>query len=242
MLSDYDCRVLDVDRYKLHLGNDSLLNDEFQKIANDVTDLGSLGFHKLVCQVKCSSAFPVSNIKKSISAAKRTITKEISHRLSGKFSLSFIPVLYLSKDVPYIKDLKALSVSKSNYIFIELPFSFSSEHVPMAINKILYSQKLIPVFANFHAYTSTYDSEEINRFIGIKNAAFQFSLSHAILPQNVKIIKKILKSDNTVLLGTACDHSDLNKLQIAKNIKALQGLLGEEDYIKLILKARAFPS
>ncbi len=242
MLSDYNCRILNIDRYKLHLGDNDVLKNEFQKIIDDINILGSLGFHKLVCQVKYNVLNSSLNTKKSVTSLKRLIKKETSHHLVGKFNISVVPTVYLAEDTPYIKDLKALTVTKSNYIFIELPFSVPSEYVPQAINKILYSLKLLPVFTNFHVYNSTYDMGEINRLIGIKGAAFQFDLSRAVLPQCIKTIKQILRNGNTVLIGTSCDHSNLNKYEIDKNLKALKKLLGDDYYMTLVLRARSFPS
>ena len=241
MLSDYDCRLLDIDRYKLHLGDEATLKNEFQKLIDDINDLGSLGFHKLVCQIKHDSSFPASVTKKHIRKIQRLITKETALRLSGKFKLSFVPVIYFSENVPYSKDLKVLSVPNSNYIFLELPLSYMPEYVPHALNRLLYSQKLLPVFANFHIYCATYKPDEIDKFISIKNSAFQFDLSCAVLPQNIKLIKQILKSGNTVLIGTSRDHSSLNKSEIDKNIKLLKKSLGDSYYMTLVLRAHAFP-
>lgn len=242
MLSDYNCRILNIDRYKLHLGDDSILKNEFQKMIDDINILGSLGFHKLVCQVKYNFFSSASDTNKSITSLKHLIKKETAHRLLGKFNISVVPTVYLAEDTPYIKDLKALTVPKTNYIFIELPFSDTSEYVPQAINKILYSLKLIPVFTDFHIYNSTYDYDEINRLINIKGAAFQFDLSHSVLPQCIKTIKQILKNGNTVLIGTSCDHSSFNKAEIDKKTKNLKKLLGNDYYMTLVLRARSFPS
>ena len=242
MLSDYNCKILNIDRYKFHLGDDSVLKNEIQKMIVDINTLGSLGFHKLVCQIPYKNSTTPSNAKKYITLLKRRIHKEIAHRLSGKFNISLVPTVYLSQDTPYVKNLKALTIPKTNYIFLELPFSDMPEYVPGAINKILYYQKLIPVFSEFHIYNSLYTNDEINKLINIKGSAFQFSIKHAVMPENVKIIKQILKNGNTVLLGTSCDHANLNKTNIDKNIKAIKKLLGEDYYMTLILRARTFPS
>ena len=241
MLSDYNCKILNIDRYKFHLGDDSVLKNEFQKMIDDINSLGSLGFHKLVCQIPYNSSLNPSNSKKHISLLKRRIHKELAHRLFGKFNISAISVLYLSEDAPYINNIKSLTIPKTNYIFLELPFSDMPEYVPVAINKILYTQKLIPVFSEFHIYNALYKADEINKLINIKGAAFQFGLKHAALPENIKTIKQILRNGNTVLLGTSCNHYHFNQADIDKNIKSIKKLLGDDLYMTLILRARAFP-
>ena len=242
MLSDYNCKILNINRYKLHLGDDSLLKNEFQKMIDDINLLGSLGFHKLVCQIRYSNSVSTSIAKQSILSLKRRIRKEVAHRLSGKFNISVVPTVCLSVDTPYIKNIKALTVPRTNYIFLELPLPDMPEYLPGVINKILYIQKLVPVFTEFHVYTSLYKPDEINKLINIKGAAFQLGLRHSVLPENIKIIKQILRAGNTVLIGTSCDHSSLNKSEIAKNIKLLKKSLGEDHYMTLVLRARAFVS
>ena len=242
MLSDYNCKILNIDRFKLHLGDEIVLKNEFQKMIDDINLLGSLGFHKLVCQTRYNHYIPTSNVKQSILALKRRIQKEVAHRLSGKFNISVVPTICLSSDTPYIKNLRALTLPKTNYIFLELPFSEMSEHMHTAINKILYTQKLLPVFTEFHIYSSFYEADDINKLINIKGAAFQFSLKHSVLPKNIKIIKQILRNGNTVLIGTSCDHSQLNKSDLLKNINLMKKLLGEDFYMTLVLRARAFAS
>ena len=117
MLSDYNCKILNINRYKFHLGDDSLLKNEFQKMIDDINLLGSLGFHKLVCQVRYNDSMPTSSAKQSILFLKRRIRKEVAHRLSGKFNISLVPTVCLSAETPYIKNIKALTVPKTNYIF-----------------------------------------------------------------------------------------------------------------------------
>ena len=241
MLSDYNCKILNIDRYKLYLGDDSLLKNEFTKMVEDINILGSLGFHKLVCQIPYNTSVSPSYAKKHVASLKRRILKESTHRLSAKFNISVVATVYLSEDAPYVKGLDSLTLPKTNYIFLELPFSDSSGYIPSSINKILYSCKLLPIFTNFHICNALYDPDEIKKLINIKGAAFQFDLKHSLLPENINAIKQILKNGNTVLTGTSCDHSNLNKIEIGNNIKILKKMLGEEYYITLILRARSFP-
>lgn len=234
MLCDYNCRILDLDRCKLHLYDEALLKDEFEKTIADINALGSLGFHRLVCPVKCD------NSKSSISSLNNIFQKEIIKNLNGKFSLSLIPLIYLSEDLPHTKNIHNFTVPRSNYIFLELPFSSMPEHVPIALNKILYSCRLLPVFSEFHVCTATYDSKDVEKLINIKGAAFQFSIKHANLPTNINLIKRILKIGSTVLLGSSCDHDNLNISEIEKNMKSLKRNLGEDLYVTLIMRAHSF--
>ena len=129
MLSDYNCKILNIDRYKLHLGDEAVLKNEFQNMINDINTLGALGFHKLVCQIKYNDAVSPSSAKKDILSLSRRIHKELSHRLSGKFNISIVPSVYLSENIPYVKDIDHLTVSKTNYIFLELPFPEMPDYI-----------------------------------------------------------------------------------------------------------------
>ena len=239
MLSDYNCRILDIDRYKLYLGDPSLLAAERKRIKDDIAVLGNLGFHKLICQVRHDTNVSVDHTKKVSSSLKRFLKEFVFNKGLSKFKLSIVHVLYLSEDAPYIKNIRELAVSKTNYIFIELPL-IEQDHVPLAINKILYQCKLIPIFTEFHTCTALYDLTEVNKLINIKNAAFQFSLKSAVLPNNISHIKRILRNGNTVLIGSSCDHSNFNKVELKKNLTMLQKLLGNDYYMTLVMRARSF--
>ena len=240
MLCDYNCKILDLDRCKLHLGDKSLLKNEFEKVIFDINALGSLGFHRLICPIKQDELNSIPQIKNNLIPLKNVFQKEITKHLNGNFSLSFVPLIYLSKDAPYIKNIQKLTALKSNYIFLELPFSHMPDYVPPAINKILYECKLFPVFSEFHICVATYNAEDIKKLTNIKGAAFQFGIKHINLPRNINLIKHILKNGNVILLGSSCDHDNLNISEIEKNIKALKRNLGDALYITLVMRARSF--
>ena len=234
MLCDYNCKILNIDRCKLFLEDKSLLKNEFEKIILDINELGSLGFHRLVSPVR------YDNSKNGLASLNNIFQKEIIKCLNGKFSLSFVPLIYLSEETPYIKNIQNLTAAKSDYIFLELPFSNMPEYLPLAINKILYGCKLFPVFSDFHVYTAIYDTQDIEKLVNIKGAAFQFGIKHVNIPRNLELIKTMLKNGNAVLLGSSCDHDNLNVAEFEKNIKLLKRNLGEELYVTHVMRARSF--
>ena len=240
MLSDYNCKILEIDRYHLIFDEPGDLLFEFQKIIDDINLLGSCGFHKLVFQFKHPFAQSPTITQKSIRASLNLLKKYTSNQLLGRFKIFGVPVICLTEDTPYIINLEALSVAKTNYIFLELPIDHFNNRLAIALNRILYNKKLLPVFTDFHVYSSLYKNDELDKLIKIKGAAFQFSIRHSILPNNVPLIKHILNNGGIILLGTSCDHDNLNVSELTRSMKTLKKQLGNELYMTLIMRAHAF--
>jgi hypothetical protein len=83
---------------------------------------------------------------------------------------------------------------------------------------------------------------EIEKMIRIRGAAFQFNLKTAHDPQNIKIIKKILKNENFVLLGIGCDHSNLNINDISASLTRLKNALGDRTFLEIVISSKKFLS
>lgn len=240
MLSDFNCKILDIDRYKFYLGDESTLSIEAQKLINDINILGSCGFHKLILQIKADPFLPPYAYKNSALKIIQRVNKETFHKLSGKFSIYTVPVLYLTEETPFAKDLEKFTAFKSNYIFFELPHAdLISDQLFISINHLLYKRNILPVFAEIQKYLDTYSAIDINRIINIKGAAFQFSLDFNALSKNINTIKHILNNDGLILLGSSCQHAYLNKDEINKCLKYLRQQLGNDEYMKLIIKPRS---
>ncbi len=242
MLSDYNCRILDIiDRRAFVSSSDSKLSPQSEELLIDnINKLGALGFHKLICPIRHEMRLRVPLRTKRMTKELELKIKQItSRRLSGKFKIQVVPVTDLTVDTPYLKDLKYLIVPKTNYIFLELPFGQFPEELAATINKILYVNKLIPVFTNFQIYAWMYKEEDVKRLINIKGAAFQFSLNSFVIEQNIKNFKHILRNGGAVLLGSSCSNFSLNRKEIEKCLKILRRKLTEGEYTTLVLRARA---
>lgn len=240
MLSDFNCKILDIDRYKFYLGNESVFSIEANKLADDINLLGNCGFHKLVHQIKTDPTSPFYVYKKASSEIILHARASILHKLSGKFVIHTVPVLDLNEETPFIKDLEKFTAFKSNYIFFELPYTDElHDQLFVSINHLLYKRHLFPIFTDIQKHLDTYSKIDINRIINIKNAAFQFTLNGVALAKNINVIKHILNNGGLVLLGTSCEHSDLNRSEIEKCLKYLKKQLGDDEYMRLIIRSRS---
>ena len=239
MLSDFNCYILEIDRFKLISSLPNAWEIEKQKIYKDVDLLGKLGFHKLVLQVDYRNSLPPLQARRALTELKIKYEKEILRGIIKHFRLHIVPVLYFTEELPFFKGLKYLTAEKTNYIFLELPLGRNFDRLAVAINQLLYTKKLCPVFVNFQTYTTAYPTSDIQRLINIKGAGYQFSLRSAIEPKNIDIIKHILNNGGVVLIGTALDHAQLNTKEIQNQLLKLKRLLGQDVYTGMILRARA---
>ena len=115
-------------------------------------------------------------------------------------------------------------------------------YIPETLNKLLYSCHLKPIFSEFQLYVEIYDPSEIEKMLRIKGAAFQFNIKTAFEPQNIAIIKRIIKNGNYVLLGTNSNHDNLNISDVNINLRKLKNTLGEHAFLEIIINSKRFLS
>lgn len=241
MLSDFNCKILNLEKNKSNYFDPYHSADiEWEKkFIEDVELLGALGFHNLVCQIPYDSdADILYYTNKRIKYIEHQLKSATSRKLSAKFKMVAVPVVYLTDETPILKYLDKLVLRSTNYIFLELPFGHFPDSLAVAINKILYKRNLLPIFANFNLYTSICDNDVIQRVINIKGAGYQFPLRLSVLSDNIHLIKQIIKNGGLVLLGTSCDHNNLNISEISKCLEMLQRRLGYNDYTQMVLRAK----
>ena len=241
MLSDFNCEILNIEKYITNFSDQRQFTDvEWEKkFIEDIELLGSLGFHNLVYQIPFDpDADILYYTNKRIKYIEHQLKSATSRKLSAKFKMIAVPVVYLTDETPFLKRLDKLILRSTNYIFLELPFGHFPDSLAVAINKILYKRNLLPIFTNFHIYTSFYDNDVIQRLVNIKGAGYQFPLKLSVLSDNLHLIKQIIKNGGIVLLGSSCDHYNLNISEISKCLEMLQRRLGYNDYTELILRAK----
>lgn len=240
MLSDFNCQILNIEK-RNNFVSDSLYSDfeQEKRFLCDIERLGSLGFHRLIYQVPYDPDRDIlSHLNKKIKTVEQSLRKITSRRLSAKFIMRAVLVTYLTDETPYLKNIEKTIVPESNYIFLELPWGHFPDKTAVTINKLLYSNKLLPIFANFHLYSALYDADAVQRLISIKGAGYQFAMKLSVLSENFNIIKHIIKNDGIVLLGSSCDHDNLNISEISKCLEMLQRRLSAKEYAALVLRAR----
>ena len=240
MLTDYNCRIFDINRFELL--NSSLENNTqnmLDQIKSDLILMHELGFHYFICPIRFNENFSTSCTIKSINILQK-IAAKASPKNCGKILIKFVPKLYLSLEAPYIKNISDLKVKNTNYIFLELPMQQNPAYVPEALNKILYNCHLTPVFTEFQAVNMFYPADEIEKMIRIKNAAFQFNIRTIYNENNINLIKKILKCNNTILLGTNSDHNNLNIAEINKSLEKFKKKITADIYNYILVSSRKF--
>ena len=242
MLSDFNCRLFELNRFEIFdADRDGLLSIELEKIKKDIASLSKCGFHTFYCPIRYNDNFSVSHTLQ-ITRKLREISRNAIPRDCGKIAVYFVPRICVSPDVPYIKNISSLCVKKTNYIFVELPLDLTPTYIPETLNKLLYSCHLKPIFSEFQLYVEIYDPSEIKKMLRIKGAAFQFNIKTAFEPQNIAIIKRIIKNGNYVLLGTNSNHDNLNINDVNINLRKLKNTLGEHAFLEIIINSKRFLS
>ena len=240
MLSDFNCKIFDIDKFDALALPDGQLCKSTDKIFSDLAILDKCDFHTLVCLVDHDEYSSVRTTLHKVNTLKNHIKNILRNNNKRKFSVSVFPRVCLSCIAPYIENINSLTAGSSNYIFLSLPLALAQDDFDEALNKILYNCKLLPIFTDCQIYRTLYSDEFIKKLIRIKGAVFQFSLKNESFEENISLIKQIYANDKTVLLGTGCDHNDFNKSVIVRNLKILKNNLGADAYTDIVLRSHGF--
>jgi hypothetical protein len=238
MLSDYNCKIFESNKYDLLFNDYRSPELELAEIASDIQMLGVCGFHRLICLIDHRAD---NSAAQTISAVHMMRRKFNSIIRGDSTKISFNPSIFISEDILNITNIKSLAIPRSDYIFVRSPIPEMPDYYPTVINKLLYSLNLIPIFSDFHICNMLYPSNELEKLLRIPKAAFQFNIGSINLSENISTVKKILKNGNTVLLGTGCTHSNLNKAEILKSLDDLRRSLNDEEYMTLVIRSHKFP-
>ena len=241
MNTDFNCWLLDVDKFRSLESYDDYQAIFSRHAVQDIEFLCASGIKRLVSFVDYNDKYPVSATLDLIKQRKQMINKFIPAKIRRGIKIDIYPRVKLSESSPYISGIHRFTPKGTNYLFLACPSVCADFYeLDEALNKILYSCKLIPIFTEFDACTSIYDQTFIDKLLNIKGAVFQFSLSNDLTTKTVKLIKKMINNENVVIFGTCCQHYDLNPNTINGNICKLKKALGESDYLKMMLQIYRF--
>ena len=236
MICDFDCKIFNVNKLELFDGasDKEYLRERFK---SDLTILDNCSIHRLVHYVDHKDHQSVSATLSNVASTKTFIDQMIDKDFTKRFKIKVYPRIFLSRNCPYIINISRLSIGSTRRIFIELPLSLNTDDLDEALNKILYNCHLVPVFTNFHAVSSLYSPEYIDKLIRIRGVGFVFSIFNVNDSLNLKLIEQIIKNGNTVLLGTSAEHSRMNENEIHKNLSYLKKKLSPEHYRDILISS-----
>ena len=241
MNTDFNCKLFDIDKFHL-LKSQADYENIFSRRANeDVELLSRLGICRFVSLVDHDERYSVAATLNLIKRRKQMVDQILTLENKRRARIDFYPRVRLYAHAQYINDIHRLAVNGTNYLFLLCPDPVvDASDLDLALNKILYSCKLVPIFSDFNTWVNLFDKSFIDRLLNIKGAAFQFSTNATPTPESFELIKKILKSNNMVIFGTSSHHYDLNINMISKNISTLRNKLGDAVYFDMRIRSHRF--
>ena len=170
--------------------------------------------------------------KKAFLSLKNSVPSKMRIQLAAEVSLEE----RISREV----ELSKLTIDKTRYIMLRLPYFAFEEWIDFELHNILYKHRLIPVFTSIDRYRHTYPKEKYNKILSTPDAVFQFNIKSFYDKENVKVLKRLISANKTVLLGSNAHNMNTRKpnFDILKNV--LENDLGKLIYNYLIIQNNHF--
>ena len=173
-----------------------------------------------------SLPFQKEKIKSFISNIKPVLPRGV--HITAYFNLLLDHSSTLNKNI-----LKLRANKSSGTLFVTLPPLHPDNYDIYAkdINKLLYDNKICPVFVGFDKLLSISDRNIWNKLFGNKNAIFTFDILN---PNNESIIDEIIQNDISIIPTLSSHCSEY--AGITENIKFYIERYGKQKYNKLSFK------
>ena len=117
----------------------------------------------------------------------------------------FQPCVMLAQNLHLTENLVKLTTKVGTYLPIHMPIADYSDWIDFELNRLLYQRKVNLWFVSFEQCVLLYPPEVIEKLINIQNAVYQFAYKSLINPNIARVVKKLVKSNKTVLFGSMVD-------------------------------------
>ena len=132
----------------------------------------------------------------------------------------------------YEKQISALSVRKTKYLFLEFPIFDGEAWIDSTLNYLIFKQKKKPVFVSFEKNIATYDPKFISHLIKTRLAAFMIDLNSFTNVNCIPYIKQIIDAKAIIIPGISGMISDYTKLE--EKLTFFKRAVGQKYYSELI--------
>lgn len=170
--------------------------------------------------------------KKAFLPLKSSVPSKMRIQLAAEVSLEE----NISREV----ELSKLTVDKTRYIMLRLPYFTFDEWIDYELHNVLYKHRLIPVFTSIDRYRHTYPKEKFDKILSTPDAVFQFNIKSFSDKENIKVLKRLISANKTVLLGSNAHNMSTRKPNFDILKDALENELGKLTYNYLIIQNNHF--
>lgn len=140
-------------------------------------------------------------------------------------------ILMTSQSV-YEKQMSALSIRKTKYMFLEFPVFDGEDWIDSTLNYLIFKQKKKPVFVSFEKNIATYDSRFVSHLINTRLSVFMIDLNSFSNVNCIPYIKQIIDAKAIIIPGISGVISDY--IQLEDKLKFFRDAVGQKYYSEMI--------
>lgn len=194
---DWNCRLLP--------GMRGRISDPLESITamQDLSERFSITRFCMMPDFDCTRE-PVSHFFLRRARAEKLLKDAIP--TGSKIKVKISARVLLSQGLYQTEDLNKLVITKEKYLPIALPMTAYDDWIDYELNRLLYKagfKKLL--ITSFELCLILYPSEIIEKLLRIPNTVFQINYKALTEPKVQKIVSRLMRQNQTILLGTSLD-------------------------------------
>ncbi len=140
----------------------------------------------------------------------------------------------IEHDVSEVEGIERLTMGKSPFILLELPYKPFRRWAVEEIENIAYNYNLIPVIAHLDRYAEIFTDADYAEILQLNPAIFQINNEGFANRHAKKLIKKLISGGYPVILGSDCHNLGKRPPNFGLSRKTMSGVAPTEDVTKLL--------
>jgi len=140
----------------------------------------------------------------------------------------------IEHDVSEVEGIERLTMGKSPFIMLELPYKPYRRWVIEEIENIAYNHNLIPIIAHLDRYAEIFSDNDYFEILQLHPAVFQINNQGFLNRQAKKLIKKLIGEGYPLILGSDCHNMTTRSPNFHISRKHMGSVTPTDDVAKML--------
>ena len=173
----------------------------------------------------------------SFLARRRQAVEKVAAAIPAGISVPKVKLgaeIAIEHEVSEVEGIEKLTMGKSPFILLELPYKPYRRWTIEEIENIAYKYDLIPVIAHLDRYAEIFSDSDYAEILQLNPAIFQINNEGFVNRHAKKLIRKLIGGGYPVILGSDCHNLDKRPPNFGLSKKSMSGVVPTEDVSKLL--------
>jgi protein-tyrosine phosphatase len=143
----------------------------------------------------------------------------------------------VTTDLSRIQGVEKLAIEGTDYILVEMPYSFWHNWMYESLFKLMTEKRLIPIIAHIERYYNAKDNSQIVNLAQL-DVYFQVNASSIVHNEQFKFVMRLINNNYVYFLGSDAHNNDDRSVSMKKAVEILKRKVSGKFVQFLMVNAR----